>query len=764
MSEKKTAGNKDGKKYRKLNKRMRKKLAGLFVFVVLALICLLIRVTVISATKGDQYKRQVLARSQARYASTAMAYKRGDILDTSGTVLATSEKRYNVILDCYIVNSDPEHFTEPTIAALTEFFGIDGDGIRQLLLDDKTKESRYQVVKRKISVEEKQAFDQFKAEASDLTKDEAARNARKNVRGIWFEEEYVRTYPLGSLAGDLLGFVYDTDKADWGLEGYYNNTLCGVDGRKYGYFGSDSEIEQTIVDPKDGDSIRITLDVNIQTIVQNTINRFLTVYADGPVSKNQAAKNVGVLVMDPRNGAILAMASSGEYDPNNPRDLSPYYTEAQITAMSDEQKVNSLNEIWKNFCISDSFEPGSVFKPITVSSALENAAINESSHFVCDGYETVSGIVIKCSNNEGHGEESLGDVVKNSCNDGLMQIGSSLGVDHFCRYQQMFGFGQRTGIDLAGEASGIIGAADTMGAVDLATASFGQGFTCTMIQEANAFSTVINGGYYYRPHLLSQVIDASGNVRKNAEKVLLRQAISSDVSADLREYMRAGVEEGTSQYAKVNGYSMGGKTGTAQKIPRGNGKYLVSWIGFVPYDDPQLVIYCIVDEPNVRDQADNRYPQWIARDILQEVLPYLGIYPDEPMNPDNEYLKMDLETAKAEENSANSENEDEADDPRSEWYYNDDGDLVNGDGHMIDDHGFLINDDREYVDENDQVVDEAHKTMGRQVTETSEFSDTAADTNVPEIQGHENTADTSGGNTAESDGFTNEEAGYEEEE
>ena len=162
------------------------------------------------------------------------------------------------------------------------------------------------------------------------------------------------------------------------------------------------------------------------------------------------------------------------------------------------------------------------------------------------------------------------------------------------------------------------------------------------------FSTVINGGYYYRPHLLSQVIDASGNVRKNAEKVLLRQAISSDVSADLREYMRAGVEEGTSQYAKVNGYSMGGKTGTAQKIPRGNGKYLVSWIGFVPYDDPQLVIYCIVDEPNVRDQADNRYPQWIARDILQEVLPYLGIYPDEPMNPDNEYLKMDLETAKAE--------------------------------------------------------------------------------------------------------------------
>ncbi len=620
---------------------MRRKLAGLFVFAVLALICLLIRVSYISATRGEGYTRQVLASSQSQYASSTMAYKRGDITDRNGVVLATSEKRYNVILDCSIVNSN-EEYAEPTIAALRDILGIDETDVRRRLYDEKTRNSQYQVVKKGISVSDKRKFDSYRAGSSDQSLEAEERTRRYNTRGVWFEEEYVRTYPLYSLASCVIGFVYDRDQADWGIEGYYNNTLCGVDGRKYGYWGSDTEIEQTIVEPVDGQSVRLSLDSTIQKTAEEVIDRFEAQYRNGPFSDNEAAKHVGVVVMDPNNGAVLAMAASGRYNLNDPRNLSDIYSVSELENMNSEQKVTAMERRWRNFCISDTYEPGSVFKPVTVSSALECGALHEGDGFVCDGYETVAGIRIKCANTEGHGEESVLDVIRNSCNDGLMQISSLMGVDSFCRYQKMFGFGRRTGIDLAGEASGIVGHADTMGSVDLATASFGQGFTCTMIQEISAFSAVVNGGYYYRPHVAGSILDSRGSVVRNYDSQLMSQIISSDVSDMLRSYMKASVEDGTSKYAKVDGYSMGGKTGTAQKIPRGNGKYLVSFIGFAPYENPQVVIYCIVDEPNVEEQADNRYAQWIARDILQQILPYMGIYPDEASDPSNPYLAFDI--------------------------------------------------------------------------------------------------------------------------
>ena len=782
--------NRNGRRYRKLNASMRKKLAGLFVFVVLAFICLLIRMTFINASSGAKYKRIVLANSQSQYSSTSLAYKRGDILDRNGNLLASSEKRYNVILDCSVTNAS-EDYVEPTVTALVTLFGADEFTIRHLLEDEKTRSSQYQVVAEKVTVEDKQAFDQYKEYTPDksLSKEsqEEERKKRENVRGIWFEEEYVRVYPLGSLAGDVLGFVYDKDQADWGLEGYYNNTLRGIDGRKYGYWGSDSQIEQTIVDPVDGDSIKCTLDANIQAVAENTIANFETIYKNGPFSQTTAAKHIGVVVMNPNNGQVLAMANSEQYDPNNPRDLTAYYPQSQIDAMSSTQKAEALSGIWKNFCVSDSYEPGSVFKPVTVSSALECGALSGTEHFYCDGFETVAGIRIKCSDTEGHGEETLQDVVRNSCNDGLMQIGALMGVDDYCKYQRMFNFGSRTGMDLSGEASGIIGDADTMGSVDLATATFGQGFTCTMVQEIAAISAVINGGYYYRPHIVSCVQSSGGVVKRSYDNVLMKQILSPDVSESLRTFMRASVESGTSKYAKVDGYSMGGKTGTAQKIPRGNGKYLVSWIGFVPAEDPQCLIYCVVDEPNVSDQADNRYPQWIARDILKQILPYLGIYPDEPSHSENEYLKMDFDNPTGEKvitspmEMEEEELEDETaaaagEEEEPESYIasiDEDGNLLNADGHFIDAEGYLINDDLDYVDENDNVVDEAFKIRAGEKSKAPKpdgeaeerenlgptNADTVADTNVPEVQGNEDASETAGGNTLETDGYTNEEAG-----
>ena len=677
---------------RRMSSRMKKKLTVLFIAVIIFIILLAVRISSINAQNGSQYARQVLSQSQSEYSSVTLPFKRGDIYDANGLTLATSEKRYNVILDCRVVNSD-ENYIEPTIKALTENFDIKEKTIREKLTDEATCDSQYQVILRDVTVEAKTAFEEYKSPSDPDSLSKKELEERNCIKGIWFEEDYVRTYPMGSLACDVLGFTNGDNSADWGIEGYYTNTLNGVDGRKYGYWSDDDELSQTIIAPTDGSSLVTTLDANIQKIVEDEIASFNERYSDGPYYEDKGAENVGVIVMDPNDGSILAMASSDPYDLNDPRDLTPFYTDEQIKAMSEEEKVEALQDIWRNFCISDTYEPGSVVKPVTVSAALESGSIKETDQYVCDGGQTVAGTYIKCSENDGHGEETLADVIRNSCNDAVMQIVDKVGVETFCEYQRLFNFGSRTGIDLSGEASGILYEADSMGEVDLATSAFGQGFTCTMIQEAAAISSVINGGYYYQPQVVRSVLASDGSTIKNNDPVLLKQTISTDVSDTLRSYMKGAVDGGTAIYAKVNGYSMGGKTGTAQKLPRGNGKYIVSFIGFAPYDDPQVLIYVIVDEPNAADQADSRYPQWIAKNILSQVLPYMGIYPDE-----------------------------------------------------------------ELVEEN-PILLEPDKSADVDASEAE--NDTPEDTNVPTLQdtGAVDNADPNGGNTPETDGITNEEAG-----
>ncbi len=626
--------------YGKTDPVMKKKLAGLFIIVVLALVAIAVKITYINASSGKQYSKAVLSQSQSQYSSTTIPYKRGDILDSNGTVLATSQKMYNVILDCYVANSDENYF-EPTVNALVTMFNADENTVRKLLTDDETKESRYKIIVKDVSVEDKQTFESYLEETEGLSEEEIKN--RNNIKGIWFEEEYVRTYPFGALACDVIGFTNSGNSADWGIEGYYNNVLNGVNGRKFGYFTSNSNLEQTIVDAVDGNSVVSTLDLNIQQICEKYITDYMNQMTDGPFGTKGAA-NVGVIVMDPNDGSILAMASNDTYDLNDPRNLSGYYEDAQIAVMSEEQKLDALNEIWRNFCISDTFEPGSVFKPITMSAALEDATLSGSETYYCDGYEEVAGTRIKCSDVQGHGQETLSDVIMNSCNDGMMQIVEKMGSDEFCKYQQLFGFGSKTGIDLSGEASGVLYSSSALGDVELATSSFGQGFNCTMIQEAAAFASVINGGYYYKPHIVNKIIGSDGTTVKTYDAELEKQTISNSVSSTLRSYLKASVDSGTSIYSKVDGYTSGGKTGTAQKLPRGNGKYLVSFIGFWPVDDPQVVCYVVVDEPNIADQANSAYPQVIAREIMTEVLPYLNIFPDETLTGNT---PLDIAGAKA---------------------------------------------------------------------------------------------------------------------
>ena len=622
--------------FRKINSRMSVKLVGLFGAVVLALVALSIRITYINASEGNQYKKQVLSQSQQKYESRVIPFKRGDILDRNGAVLATSEKVYKIILDCKVVNSK-EDYIEPTIKAMVEVLGIDEAVIREKLENEDTKSSQYQIMKTNVPITTKKEFEQY----TDVTSEQAKqtltaeeRSERSKIKGVWFEENYLRTYPLGSTACDLIGFTYTGDTADWGIEGYYSSTLNGVNGRKYGYFNSDADVEQTIIEPENGNSVISTIDVNIQQIVEKHIQTLMDALMYGPRG-NKGAENVGVIVADPNNGEILAMASSDPYDLNKPRELENFYSAEEIAAMDNDEMLNALYGIWKNYCISDAFEPGSTVKPLTIAGALQSNSILSSDTFECDGYQMFGDTRIRCAVYPNtHGTETLSDLIADSCNDGLMQIGAQMGAQEFLKYQKIFNFGSSTGIDLPGEASGLIHSESALSkqSTELACAAFGQGYTCTMLQEIMAICSAINGGYYYQPRVVDKVLDENGNVVKNMEPVLARQTISSDVSALIRQYMGAVCEKGGTGYgAKVDGYSMGGKTGTAQKGKREDKKYIVSFIGFAPLDNPQVVVYAVVDEPNAEYQADSKYAQYLYKKIMTEILPYLNIFPDQEL-------------------------------------------------------------------------------------------------------------------------------------
>ena len=745
-----TSGRKAKKKpIKKINHTMKNKLSILFLCVLGALVVLLGVITYINFHSGEKYKKQVLSQAQQKYQNRTIPSKRGSIYDRNGNLLATSNKVYNVILDCRTINSETDYI-EPTIRALENIFGVEETAVRKALTDDETKDSQYWVIKRAASMDDQKAFEDY-CDLSDTTGLTAAEiKERQNVKGVWFEEDYQRVYPYNELACDTLGFTYSRDSADYGLEGYYNSSLVGIDGRQYGYLNDDSNVEQTIIEAKDGNNLETSLDLGIQQIVEKWVNAFM---------ESTGAKNIGVIVENPNNGEILAMDGGDRYDLNDPRDLSDQYTKEEQAAMSDSETMTILSDRWNNFCVTDIYEPGSVVKPIVMAAALEQGKISTSDTFYCDGFQNfgVEGnmTTIKCANIYGHGMETLAEVIVNSCNDAMMQIGAAMGAENFLKAQSTFNFGSRTGIDLPNEGYGIMHTIETMKETELACSAFGQGFSCTMIQEINAMCSVINGGYYYQPHLVTKIKDASGATVKNISPILQKQTISESISADIRSYMQASVEQGTSMTSKVQGYSSGGKTGTAEKFPRGNGKYVVSFIGFAPVEEPQVVIYVVIDEPNVEDQASSVYAQYVAQAILSEMLPYMNIQPDESTDgtiPETELWENFSGYANNVSNSQIDENGNLVDG---------NGNLIDWDGNRIDENGYLLNIDGSYkMDENGEYI-KSDNLEGTSNTYTGSAGETlpeaVSDTNVPGPP--EDTTDPIQDNNMESEGITNEEAG-----
>ena len=534
-----------------------------------------------------------------------------------------------MILDCKVLNSDSADI-DPTIDALITCFPQLNETDLRNLITDKPK-SQYNVLAKKLSYEEIRAFEDMQAaekEASDKKSGDAEKKGK--INGVWFEKEYQREYPYGSLASAVVGFTTSGNLGMNGVENSYNSVLNGTNGREYGYLNSDSNFEKTVIDAQNGNDVTLTIDANIQKIVEDKIAAFEEEYRDA-AREGAGSKHVGVIVMNPQNAEVLAMANYPNYDSSNPRDLSAYYTQEEIDAMDDDAELDALNQLWSNFCITYTYEPGSTVKPFTVACGLDTGTLDPNRTFICDGYETISGHDIHCVNTNGHGLETVEDALKNSCNDALMQMSYDIGPENFSKYQQIFGFGTKTNIDLPGEArtDSLIYTEDQLSTINLATNSFGQNFNVTMVQVASAFCSIINGGNYYQPHVVKKITDENGNVIQEDNGTLLKKTVSSSTSELLKQYLYATVSDGTGKYAKVPGYSMGGKTGTAQKLPRGQGNYLVSFIGFAPVDNPQLLVYVVVDEPNAEEEFHSTFAQEIAKGIFEETLPYLNIYPDE---------------------------------------------------------------------------------------------------------------------------------------
>ena len=631
MANKNRRRSKKGKTFKKI---LREKLGVMIIIILLAFGGLCVRLVYITRDNQESYQKKIL--TQQRYDSTTLPFKRGTITDRNGTILAVSEKVYNVVLDCKVMLDD-ERSKEPTLSALAECFGLSRSDLDAYV--ENNPNSQYYVLKKRLTHDEISPFldkeKEVAAEAAEFNKTADSDNQKGVINGVWFEEEYTRRYPNNSLACDVIGFTGTDNNGTYGLEEYYNDELNGTNGREYGYLNDDATLERTTIAAVDGHSLVSTVDANIQAIAEKYILQFNEEYRDA-AREGAGSYNTGCIIMNPNNGEILAMASYPSFDLNNPKDLSAYYTEEQIKEMQDNNTYyDTLNQLWRNFCISDTYEPGSTAKTITIATGLETGKITGNETYQCAGGLQVADHYIRCNVRSGHGTLDVSGALEQSCNVALMEMGEAIGVKTMIKYENIFNLGLKTNIDLAGEArtASLVYNESTMGESELATSSFGQGFNVTMIEMAAAFSSIVNGGYYYEPHVVSKITNSTGDTVRNIEPRVLKQTISETTSAQMRQYLYAAVAEGTGKSARPAGYAIGGKTGTAEKVPRDHKHYVVSFIGCAPADDPQIVIYVVVDEPNAegQGQAHATFATGIVKNILSEVLPYMHIGMTEEM-------------------------------------------------------------------------------------------------------------------------------------
>lgn len=534
---------------------------------------------------------------------------RGNIYDCNKNVLAKSSTVWKV----FVTPSSIENDERDVIAkGLSELLGVEYDTVYEKVC--KTS-SYYETVGKPVDIGTATKVRQFIKE-----------NEVGSVVGL--EESSKRYYPNNNLASTVIGFVGTDNQGLGGLEYYYDKELTGTKGRiisAKNAKGSDLPFSyEKVVEAKEGNSLVLTIDEYIQHIVEK--------YLLQAINENKVANRGSCIVMNVNTGEILAMATLPDYDLNNPFTISDEKKAKEIASLTGDERSKAISEAqqaqWRNKCISDAYEPGSVFKIITGSSALEEGTLKTSDTFYCPGYITVADRKIRCHKTEGHGSQSLANAFQNSCNPAFITIGQQLGLRNFVNYRTAYGLDKVTGIDLPGETGSILHSYESMGPVELASESFGQSFKITPIQLITAISAAVNGGYLNKPHVVKQILNSDGNVVKNFGTTQVRQVISNETSKQICEYLESVVSEGTGHNAYVAGYRVGGKTGTSEKLDSGTNKKIASFCGIAPSDSPEVAVLMLLDEPNVPFPFGGTCCAPAVGKMMSEILPYLSVSPE----------------------------------------------------------------------------------------------------------------------------------------
>lgn len=591
---------------------------GRFAFILFAFFAAFAlmfgRVLYMKVVHGAEYEAAAKNQQINRYDIT-IPPNRGSILDRNNQVLAISTTVYNVALDSLqlaeVAQQYPEE-QEKTLTTLCEYF----------------PELNYNTLKQYVTINpetgELYMNNHWKYLVKGIERSVKEELEAMNLKGVYFEKSSKRSYPLNSSACHLVGFT--RGDAQWGLEGYYNSYMEGTPGRSFIlYNGADSVVHQDY-DAKDGDTIITTIDYNIQKIAEEVV---------AETAAEWPAKNVAAMVMDPYTGEVYAMAESHSFDLNNPNEIPEWETDTKYTEnwdqLSSEEQLEYLNTMWKNFCVSDTYEPGSIFKPMLVAAALEEGVITPNSSFQCNGYTDIGGYRIKCHLVSGHGNINVEQIMAQSCNMGVIQIANLLGADKFYEYQREFGFGDYTGIDLPGEAAGQLHSKESIGPTELATMSFGQTFNCTSIQVIAAFSSLINGGNLVKPHVVSQIVDADGNVVLENDTEVVRRVISEKTSAYMRTALKATVENGLAKKLQIDGYSIGCKTGTAEQGSRTNDDlWALSNMSYFPAENPKYIVFTVINQPS--DYVEGvQTPTPMTKKLIEGIIKYDNLEPTQPV-------------------------------------------------------------------------------------------------------------------------------------
>jgi len=602
--------------------RLRQRTAILILLIlVLGFGAAVLRLTYLTTVQSSELQESAV---DLQLADTTVSAKRGTIYDANGNVLAESASVWQVVMSPVNFKNDKQR--QAAAKGLSEIFDLEYNDV----LDDTKQQSHYVVVKRRIESDEREKVLEL---IDTLKKDYSCSGV------IQLLDDYKRYYPKNSLASSVIGFTGSDDQGLEGIEYEYDSYLSGTPGRiitAQNARGTDMPFRyEQNVESEDGNNVYLTIDETIQSICEK--------YMQKGVEDNNVLNKGVCIAMDVNTGAILAMVTTDGYDLNNPYELSAKdKKKIKSTPKKKQAEAESaaLSNMWRNKAVADTYMPGSVFKMCVASAALEENLVNEKTSFTCTGSILVEGETIHCSNIAGHGTQSFVEAISNSCNPAFVQIGQMLGASKFRQYYQGFGFSDKTGIDLPGEAEDSFWKEGKMGGVDLAVASFGQNFKITPIQMITACAAVSNGGYVVQPHVVSKITDSKGNVIKTVDKKVKRQVISDDTSKKMNEYLEYNTERQGAAAGYISGYKVAGKTGTSEKkdITKVESSfsedYISSFCGYAPADDPQIAMLVFFDTPDGDAYYGSQVSSPVFINIMSEVLPYLDVktsYTDEEL-------------------------------------------------------------------------------------------------------------------------------------